>query len=82
MKIKFYFSLFIIFGALHTSWGQTASLEVKVNNIKSQTGTIRVGLFTNEKDFLKNAVKGKVVKPEGNCFRESGTRRICVECDT
>ena len=39
--------------------GQTASLEVKVNNIKSQKGSIRVGLFTNEKDFLKNAIDGK-----------------------
>lgn len=41
---------------------QTASLEVSVTNIKSKKGTIRVGLFTSEKDFLKNATKGKVVK--------------------
>ena len=66
MTLKFYLSLFIILIVLNESWGQTASLEVKVNNIKSQTGTIRVGLFTNEKDFLKNAVMGKVVKPDGN----------------
>jgi uncharacterized protein (DUF2141 family) len=66
MKIKYYLSLFTILFALESSWGQTASLEVKVNNIKSQTGTIRVGLFNNEKDFLKNAIMGKVVKAEGN----------------
>lgn len=66
MTFKFNFTLFLAVLLLNESWGQTASLEVKVNNIKSQTGTIRVGLFTNEKDFLKNAVMGKVVKPQGN----------------
>jgi len=66
MKIKYYLCLFTILFALESSWGQTASLEVKVNNIKSHTGTIRVGLFNNEKDFLKNAIMGKVVKAEGN----------------
>jgi uncharacterized protein (DUF2141 family) len=40
-------------------------LEVTVRNIKEPKGTIRVGLFTNEKDFLKNAAEGKVVKAEG-----------------
>lgn len=42
-----------------------ASLEVTVKNIKESKGTIRVGLFTNEKDFLKKAVIGKVVKATG-----------------
>lgn len=37
-------------------------LEVTVRNIKEAKGTIRVGLFTSEKDFLKKAVEGKVVK--------------------
>jgi uncharacterized protein (DUF2141 family) len=37
-------------------------LEVTVKNIKKAKGTIRVGLFTNEKDFLKKAAEGKVVK--------------------
>ena len=45
---------------------QTTSLEVNVNNIKSKKGSIRVGLFLNEKDFLKNAVEGKVVKIPGS----------------
>lgn len=39
-----------------------AKLEVTVKNIKESKGTIRVGLFTTEKDFLKNAALGKVVK--------------------
>lgn len=42
-----------------------ASLEVTVKNIKEPKGTIRVGLFTNEKDFLKKAAIGKVVKATG-----------------
>jgi len=42
-----------------------ASLEVTVKNIKASKGTIRVGLFDNEKDFLKKAVFGKVVKATG-----------------
>ncbi len=49
-----------------SAMAQLGSLEVNVNNIKSQKGSIRVGLFTSEKDFLKNAVKGKVVKATGS----------------
>jgi uncharacterized protein (DUF2141 family) len=42
-----------------------ATLEVTVKNIKEPKGNIRVGLFSSEKDFLKNAVEGKVVKATG-----------------
>ena len=42
------------------------SLEVKVYNIKSAQGTIRVGLFTSEENFLKEAVEGKIVKASGS----------------
>lgn len=41
------------------------SLKVTVKNIKESKGSIRVGLFTNEKDFLKKATIGKVVKATG-----------------
>jgi uncharacterized protein (DUF2141 family) len=41
-------------------------LQVTVKNIKETTGTIRVGLFNNENDFLKKAVEGKVVKATAN----------------
>jgi uncharacterized protein (DUF2141 family) len=37
-------------------------IEVTIRNIQPATGNIRVGLFNNEDDFLKNAVQGKVVK--------------------
>jgi len=36
-------------------------LRVEVVNIKKSSGFIRVGLFDNEKDFLKKAVLGKSV---------------------
>lgn len=36
-------------------------LEISVKNIKELKGTIRVGLFDNEENFLKEAVQGKVV---------------------
>ncbi len=38
------------------------NIEVTVKNIEETKGTIRVGLFNNEDDFLKKAVEGKVVK--------------------
>lgn len=38
------------------------SLEVAIKNIKSSEGTVKVAIFTNEKDFLKNAYQTKSVK--------------------
>ena len=38
------------------------SLRVVVKNVKANEGTVRVAIFTNEKDFLKNAYQGKSVK--------------------
>jgi len=37
-------------------------LEVTVTNITETTGTIRVALYNNEKDFLKEFQEGKIVK--------------------
>ena len=42
-----------------------AKIDVVVKNIKAAKGTIRVGLFTNDENFLKKAVDGKVVKATG-----------------
>ncbi len=41
-------------------------MEVMIKNIKEQKGTIRVALFSNEKDFLENFLLGKIVKVSGN----------------
>ena len=67
MKGKRYFGIFFICFFIHAMGvsAQTASLEVNVHNIKSHKGSIRVGLFDSETDFLKNAVEGKVVKASG-----------------
>ena len=37
-------------------------IEVTIKNVKEAKGTIRVALFNNETDFLKQAVESKVVK--------------------
>ena len=64
MKSKIGFGIFLtgLFACINGLNAQTTSLEVNVNSIKSGKGSIRVGLFNNEKDFLVNAVEGKVVK--------------------
>lgn len=41
------------------------NIEVTVRNIDEAKGSIRVGLFTNEDNFLKKAIEGKVVKASG-----------------
>lgn len=63
MKTRIYIALISVLGIIATSKLQAqAKLEVTVRNIKEAKGTIRVGLFTNENDFLKKAAEGKVVK--------------------
>jgi len=57
-------SLFFLTVGL-TAFCQTASVEVIVKNIKNPKGSIRIGLFTNEKDFMKTPVQGKIVKATG-----------------
>jgi uncharacterized protein (DUF2141 family) len=42
------------------------NLEVTIKNIKTESGSIRVGLFSDEKSFLKTAAEGKVVKASAN----------------
>jgi uncharacterized protein (DUF2141 family) len=41
-------------------------LEIVVKNLRDIKGSIRVGLFTNKQDFLKNAVEGKVITVTGD----------------
>jgi uncharacterized protein (DUF2141 family) len=53
--------LIIFFSANMFAQGK---LEVTVKNIKQTKGTIRVGLFTNEDNFLKKAIDGKIVKAD------------------
>jgi uncharacterized protein (DUF2141 family) len=55
---------FVVFSVAETHAQST--LRVKVSGIRKTEGTIRVGLFDNEKDFLKNAIEGKVIKADKN----------------
>jgi uncharacterized protein (DUF2141 family) len=56
--------IFLAIGA-YPAFSQTSpSLEVTVKNIKGKKGSILIGIF-KEQDFLKKAVYGKIVKPEG-----------------
>jgi uncharacterized protein (DUF2141 family) len=57
--------LTLVPAATSLSFGQ-AHFELTVTNIKEAKGNIRVGLFSNENDFLKKAVEGKVVEATGN----------------
>lgn len=41
------------------------SIEVTVQNIREAKGTIRVGLFNKDEDFLVKAIDGKIVKASG-----------------
>ena len=63
MRNKIRLTVFIaLLAAVITCHAQTSSLEVNVTNIKSAKGSIRVGLFKTEKEFLKKAAEGKIVK--------------------
>ena len=55
-------TLLILVLSVSTTLYAQKNLEVTIKNIKETTGTIRVGLFNNENDFLKSAMEGKVVK--------------------
>jgi uncharacterized protein (DUF2141 family) len=63
LKGNLLITIFLI--AVTVGVGQT-KLEVTVQKIKEHTGTIRVGLFNNEKDFLEKAVSGKIVKADAD----------------
>jgi len=43
-----------------------SQLEVVVKKIKNDKGNIRVGIFKEEKTFLKKAIYGKVIKAQGS----------------
>jgi uncharacterized protein (DUF2141 family) len=64
MKTRYMLFVIACLPAAFTVQAQ-AKLEVTVKNIKEAKGSIRVGLFTSENDFLKNAAHGKVIKANG-----------------
>jgi len=44
--------------------GQGSSLEVVVNNIKSDKGVVMVGIFNSDKEFLEKAWRGEKPKAQ------------------
>jgi uncharacterized protein (DUF2141 family) len=62
--MKYLLIILLMAVCIASAFSQT-TLEVTVNNIKGKKGSIMIGLFTTEQDFLKKAVYGKIVKPEG-----------------
>ena len=60
-KIKI--SVLVLIGLLSTgNLVAQGKLEVTIKNIKELKGTIRVSVFSNENNFLKQALESKVVK--------------------
>ena len=41
-------------------------LTVTIENIKGKKGSLRLGVFDSEEGFLKKAIGGRVIKPEGD----------------
>lgn len=48
------------------AFGQSSSITITVKNIKDLKGSILVGLYTSEKDFLKKPSYGKAAKVNGD----------------
>jgi uncharacterized protein (DUF2141 family) len=57
--------IFLSTTLVKVSYCQQASLEVTIKNIKNKKGSIRIGLFTNDTDFMKKIAYGKIVKVDG-----------------
>jgi uncharacterized protein (DUF2141 family) len=62
-KIALVFLLILI--ASVASIAQT-KLTVTIENIKGKKGSLRLGVFDSEEGFLKKAIGGRVIKPEGD----------------
>jgi uncharacterized protein (DUF2141 family) len=43
-----------------------AKLTVTLENVKGSKGSLRLGIFDSEDGFLKKAISGKVIKPNGD----------------
>jgi len=65
MKTVFLLAMIIaqaIWGVINAQ-NNNQNIEVNISNIKTSEGTIIVGLYKNQKDFLNKAYKGKAIKP-------------------
>lgn len=58
--------LTLLFVVSATFLSAQTKVTVTIENIKGTKGSIRIGVFDKEDDFLKKAIDGKVVKVEGD----------------
>jgi uncharacterized protein (DUF2141 family) len=65
MTIKFALIFFGVAGTTASAFAQ-ASLEVKITNITSKDGLVRVALYQNEENFLNKALKTQSARAEGD----------------
>jgi uncharacterized protein (DUF2141 family) len=59
-------ALYLLMATGTWAFGQSNSITITIKNIKDAKGSILVGLYTAEKDFLKNPAYGKAAKANGS----------------
>lgn len=66
MKQKIITLIVVVFAAILSGQAQeqTYTIEVTINNIASNDGSIKIGLCDKKKDFLKKFIKGKSIKAQ------------------
>ncbi|MFC5045071.1 DUF2141 domain-containing protein [Aquimarina hainanensis] len=66
MKQKIITLIVVVFAAILSGQAQeqTYTIEVTINNIASDDGSIKIGLCDKKKDFLKKFIKGKSIKAQ------------------
>jgi uncharacterized protein (DUF2141 family) len=57
--------IFAVTGIIFGSWTQ-ATLEVRIKNVATNVGLVRVALYESEKDFLKTAIKTQSIQADGD----------------
>ena len=60
MKTNMILLVLLVFGILHAR--AQNRVKVVVKDLKDASGMVRVGLFADEKSFLKKPIEGKLVK--------------------
>ena len=68
MKKTLLFIILILGGVFYGSGQEkeTYTLSVNISGLDSNKGTLIVGIYTNENDFLKNQFKSDVIKIKNN----------------
>ena len=65
--------LITVLGFTQGLYAQNQSLTVSIKNISSDKGTLRVGIFNSQTDFLKKQLYGQIIKSK------SGDMKVVFE---